>query len=995
MAQRTGLPMKPRGVVALYMGAVAAAGLAGVVAQAVAWPMPPSVLVVVLGCALLVAELYQVHSPSGEAVSMGSLVVLVSLWLLGPPVPVWAEVIGWSLLAVRRRSPWLVTAFNIGQTVLAVLVAAGAFRLLGGRWGVPLGAGDAVAPYLVSAVAFGVVNGTLVAAAFALYRRIPFRQQVRTYLVADGWHVATAALLGLGVYVVFTRYAYPPAALAAFPALTVLHHYVASFWTRYLRERAVDRFLGILRADPQAVRRADMLVRLVTELAEALGLAGRDVDNLRQAAILHEAGGPRPLGVGDAEPSPAQLARHAVASAREVARIAVLEPVARVLRHHHEHWDGSGGPDGLAGTAIPLCSRILAVAETYLYALHRWGDHGAAWEAVRRRSGSRFDPQVVTALDRVRAAAGAWPESGLSVAGELAVAAEQLRRFVREGGSGGKGRGSGFDETIWLRQASGAVVALSHFTRVINATLRPDQVVERVLDTFWQILGGRVLWLAPAGTAALRVTAVRGGPPSLAGRELDLQQPPFHRLLEGKKPWIGRLEPGGGPDWLLGGQRRWVVAIPLVARDQLLAAVVLVRDEPLPPPLTQNDLLAVLASQAALSLDNARLFEQVQARLQELEALQRFQDLVFEQVGTGIVAVDATGTVTLVNRAAAAILERAGGAAEAMRPPRPLGGDNPCDSMLLEQLAAAEPLPPRVLELEGRDGAPLAVAAQAFPLVGPEGERAGAVVLLQDVTQQRELELRARRSERLAAVGQLAAGAAHEIRNPLTAIKGFIQLIGRRLEGETAGYIAIVLQEIERIEGIVNDLLLLARQPRLRLRPVDLAALLRRLVDMLRMAETARGCLIELIVTEPLPPVVADEGQLRQVFLNLIRNGLEAMAGGGRLKVRAFAGTEPGRVIVEVEDTGPGIPPEHLGRIFDPFFTTKDGGTGLGLAVSYGIVRSHGGHIDVDSEPGRGTRMRVVLPVDGPPALEEPEPLWGQGWDRPGAPTGLAGGPRP
>ncbi|EKP94550.1 HD domain-containing phosphohydrolase [Thermaerobacter subterraneus] len=661
MDQRSGTAMKPSGTVARYMLAVATLGLAGLVVQAVRWPVPPSVLVLVLGCALLVAELYQVPAPGGEAVSMGSLVVLVSLWLLGPPVPIWAEVVGWSLLALRRRSFGLVTAFNIGQTVLAVLAAAAAFRFTGGAWGQPLVAGDTATPYLASAVAFGLVNATLVTVAFALYKRVPLGQQVRTYLVADSWRLAVSALLALGVYILFTRHGYPPAALAAFPALTVVHHYVATVWTRHLRQRAVERFLRTLQADPQGLRRADMLVRLVTELAEALGVSGRDVDNLRQAALLHEAGGPRPLGMDDGDPAPAQLARHAVASAREVARIAVLEPVARVLRHHHEHWDGSGGPDGLGGTAIPLCSRILAVAEAYLFALQRWGDPGAAWEAVQGRAGSRFDPRVVEALGQVRGSVAWLPERGLSMAGELAVAAEQLRRFVREAGRGAKGRGTGFDDEVLVRQAAGAVVALSHLARVINATLHPDEVAEWVLDTFLQVVGGRVLWLVPGGRAGvLRVAALRNGPPGLVGGELDLHRPPFQRLLEGRRPLLARLEPGQGPDWLLAGQRRWVLALPLVARDQLLAAVVVVRDEPLPQALSQTDLLAVVASQAALSLDNARLFEQVQARLQELTALKRFQDLIFEQVGTGIVAADAAGTVTLVNRAAAAILERAG-----------------------------------------------------------------------------------------------------------------------------------------------------------------------------------------------------------------------------------------------------------------------------------------------------------------------------------------------
>ncbi|HEY8414459.1 MAG TPA: ATP-binding protein, partial [Thermaerobacter sp.] len=186
------------------------------------------------------------------------------------------------------------------------------------------------------------------------------------------------------------------------------------------------------------------------------------------------------------------------------------------------------------------------------------------------------------------------------------------------------------------------------------------------------------------------------------------------------------------------------------------------------------------------------------------------------------------------------------------------------------------------------------------------------------------------------------------------------------VDRETGSYIDIVFQEIERIEQIVNDLLLLARQPQPRLGRVDLARLLCRLVDMVRVEAGAGRYDVRLAVEDELPLLNADERQLRQVFLNLIRNGLDAMPGGGRLRIRATHDRDAGTVTVEVEDEGVGIPREILGRIFDPFFSTKDHGTGLGLAVSYGIVRNHGGQIDVESEPGRGTRVRVTLPVAGP-----------------------------
>ncbi|HEY8394227.1 MAG TPA: ATP-binding protein, partial [Thermaerobacter sp.] len=823
---------------------------------------------------------------------------------------------------------------------------------------------------------------SLVAVAFSLHKRVSFCQQLRAHLTADSWRLVASWLIALGVYVLFSRRQYPPLLLAAFPLVTLVHNYLAGYWMRSLRERAVERLLRSVQTDPDRHRRAELLVRLVTEVAERLGLPEADLDNLRQAALLHEVGSPRPPSIGGDDPDPEQLVRHALASAREVARIAVLTPVARVLRHHHEHFDGSGGPDGLAGTDIPVACRVLAVAEAYLSVLERWGDARAAWERVREGAGTLYDPVVVDLLEPITRTGAMEVEIGGSVASELAAAMEQFRRFVREAGTSGTSpetAGPAARDEDLMRQALGGVVALSHFARVINASLSPDEVEERVLDIFAHITGGRTLWLTPTPgqPRSLTVRRVRNGPPHLLGQALPLDGEPFCRMVRERRVVLAWLEPGQAPGWLVDEKPRFVLGVPLISRDQLLGVVLVVQGQRAPYPFNQPDLLAVIASQAALSLDNARLFEQVQGRLNELMALKRFRDLVFEQINTGIVAVDEDGLVTLTNRTAVEILARVGYAPERVRAPRRLGDQIPYDSILLEQLASDRPLQPVTLHLRRQDdagGPPVVVTAQSFPLFDEECRRVGAVLLVRDVTQERELEQRVLRSERLAAVGQLAAGAAHEIRNPLTAIKGFIQLIGQRVDRETGAYIDIVFQEIDRIEQIVNDLLLLARQPQPRLKRVDLARLLGRLVEMVRMEAGAGRYHIELVVEDKLPSLSADERQLRQVFLNLIRNGLEAMLDGGRLWIRASHDRDAGTVTVEVEDEGVGIPPEILERIFDPFFSTKDHGTGLGLAVSYGIVRNHGGHIDVESEPGRGTRVRVILPVAGPGAPEPGDP---------------------
>src|SRR5690606_4079419 len=192
MNQRTRLTMRPSGLAGRYMGAVA---LVGVAAAAILLRAPgraPAVLVVAFGTALFIAESYQVISPSGEAWSLGSLVAMVCLWLLGPEVPVGAEVIGWSLLALRRRSPLRVTAFNIGQTVLALVSAAAAFRVTGGDWGRPLEEDSSLLPYLASWAAFSFTNTSLVAVAFALHKRVSFGQQLRAHLAADSWRLVAS-----------------------------------------------------------------------------------------------------------------------------------------------------------------------------------------------------------------------------------------------------------------------------------------------------------------------------------------------------------------------------------------------------------------------------------------------------------------------------------------------------------------------------------------------------------------------------------------------------------------------------------------------------------------------------------------------------------------------------------------------------------------------------------------------------------------------------------
>ena len=247
--------------------------------------------------------------------------------------------------------------------------------------------------------------------------------------------------------------------------------------------------------------------------------------------------------------------------------------------------------------------------------------------------------------------------------------------------------------------------------------------------------------------------------------------------------------------------------------------------------------------------------------------------------------------------------------------------------------------------------------------------------LLAEQEERRRVESRLRNAERLASLGRLAAGLAHEIGNPLHVIGGRAEALLRKLKGTEPAEKAlrIIVSQIDRIARIVRGMLDFARAREPHLAPVDLSVEIQRVLDLLEHRLEECRVSVALSLPDPLPPVVADADQLHQVFLNLATNAVDAMPDGGTLSIRVLCVSggdgeqERPCLAIEFDDTGAGIAPEHLTRIFDPFFTTKDvgKGTGLGLSVSYGIVREHGGWIDALSEPGHGVRVRVHLPLTG------------------------------
>ncbi len=318
------------------------------------------------------------------------------------------------------------------------------------------------------------------------------------------------------------------------------------------------------------------------------------------------------------------------------------------------------------------------------------------------------------------------------------------------------------------------------------------------------------------------------------------------------------------------------------------------------------------------------------------------QDIV-RSLSSGLVTIAPDGTVLTLNQAAEEIL----GATAAV--------GKPIESIMPGLTSDAA----RRVELVIGD---LSLGVTVSPLVDVRDQVIGRVVNFQDLTELRRLEQHMRRAERLATVGQLAAGVAHEIRNPLASISGSIELLRAtpQASDDDRTLMAIVNREVLRLNALIGDLLDYAN-PR-PMQPVDLDISL--LIDETLQVAKADPVFAEVnVATEierPLPLSV-DPAKLRQVLWNLLRNaGDAASVGGKHVRVTATGGAEA--VTITLADDGPGIAADQVARIFDPFFTTKRRGTGLGLATCHGIVAEHGGRIDVESELGKGTKMIVSLP---------------------------------
>ena len=333
---------------------------------------------------------------------------------------------------------------------------------------------------------------------------------------------------------------------------------------------------------------------------------------------------------------------------------------------------------------------------------------------------------------------------------------------------------------------------------------------------------------------------------------------------------------------------------------------------------------------------------------------------ILDDLPEGIISINSRGEVTELNRTASRLLEIDPDEVKGkfFREAFPGEEENSPFSHLLERGLKEGEIPFQEVKISLSGGG----SSTFWMRVSPSGE--GIIAIFKDLKAVKSIRDQLRKAEQLAALGALASGVAHEVRNPLGSLRGLTELISHDLppDDHKRLYTENMLKEIDRLNHLVEDILNFAQNPASSVEPTDISQVLSQCISLARYNFPEKDIEVKEAHQTGLPLIQTDQERLTQAFLNLLLNAFEASPPEGRIEVRS-QGSEVKTIIITISDSGPGITSEDLPRIFDPFYTTKEKGTGLGLSIAQNIITACGGSIEAESVPGQGTQFRVVLPV--------------------------------
>ena len=436
-----------------------------------------------------------------------------------------------------------------------------------------------------------------------------------------------------------------------------------------------------------------------------------------------------------------------------------------------------------------------------------------------------------------------------------------------------------------------------------------------------------------------------------------------------RKSWLPPVPGREGEDSLGRTRDDLYYYVPCVVRDRMVAIIGIERAASGALLTSEDtDLLRALSGYVAVAIENSLLYESEMDKAEELARLKEFSESIIESVNVGILVVDRKGNITTWNNALEEILGITRG--------RALGENirQVFDADLIETIQNvvgrddwALPDARHIYKFNAatEDGRPLTLNISLAPFEAARGVVIGTLIVIENVTERVQLEQQLLQREKLSSIGLLAAGVAHEVNTPLAGISSYAQMLLKQISEDDPKRTLLEKIRVQtlRASGIVNNLLNFSRTGDAQFRDVDINRVLE---DTLQLLEPQlRNTSIELVrrYDENLPAAYGNVSKLQQVFMNLILNARDAMHGGGRLTIETRVVDTS--AVIELRDTGVGIAPENIARIYDPFFTTKEvgQGTGLGLALSYGIIQEHSGRIFVDSRPGEGAHFTIKLPA--------------------------------
>lgn len=369
-----------------------------------------------------------------------------------------------------------------------------------------------------------------------------------------------------------------------------------------------------------------------------------------------------------------------------------------------------------------------------------------------------------------------------------------------------------------------------------------------------------------------------------------------------------------------------------------------------------NSISGEMPSNNAVYNKYLKNFESLQLLHKEMETeYNQLRNEIFSNLKLGVITVNEAGKITYMNQTAQELLnmDNSGDAAVQFH------------NVIRETLLNGMRFNQHLIQLRLPRGVRY-FSINTAPLYNEDQSVVnGAVSVFQDVTEKRILENEMNQMEKFALVAELAAGTAHEIRNPMTTLRGFLQILAKEFKPETKGYeyCSLMIEEIDRANSIIREFLLLTKPTAPRLKEADLHVILEEIFLLIESKSLLENVEIRRKYAKSLPLVKADPAQIKQVFLNLATNAIQAMPAGGHLMISTT--TENGNAVVRFTDSGCGIDEAQLAKIFNPFFTTKENGTGLGLTISYRIIENHGGRLYAQSVSGKGSTFTVELPAIG------------------------------